>query len=248
MCEGLIRRHEVVDPDPAEHREHERLQHRKADVEDPELARSGTDAFRQLRDLGPGELRLHHLPPTDAEARQDGDSEDDDPHPPEPLRELAPDSQGAVDVVEVGHDACSGGREPGHPLEVRIQRARELLASLEEVWDRRERGCEQPRERDDEEALADADATACLRGGPLHQEPESTRHDPRDHEGQWCLPVPERERDREERGETQVLSERRNEVEDGKNVDGEATRRADPRDGVGQLREPRRPTERSLPR
>jgi len=52
----------------------------------------------------------------------------------------------------------------------------------------------------------------------------------------------------EERGEAEVLPKRPDEVDNGRNVDGESTRWADPRDGLAQLRVPRRPRARWRPR
>ena len=75
-------------------------------------------------DLGPRELRLHHLPAADAQPRQHRDREHDDPHAAEPLRELPPDSERAVDLVEVGDDARARRREAGHALEVGVERVR----------------------------------------------------------------------------------------------------------------------------
>jgi hypothetical protein len=135
-----------------------------------------------------------------------------------------------------------------HALEVRVERMRELVASLEQVGDAGEAGREQPDERDDEESLPDPHAPRRRRRRPLEREAEAARDGARDEEREDRLAVAERERDREGRGEPEVLSERPDEVEDRRNVDRQPARAADPRGGLGQLREPRRPMGRSAPR
>ena len=60
------------------------------DVEHPQEPRRLPDPLGELGDLGAGQLGLEQLAPADAEARQHRDREDDDPHPAEPLGELAP--------------------------------------------------------------------------------------------------------------------------------------------------------------
>ena len=60
------------------------------DVEHPQEPRRLPYPLGELRDLGARQLGLHQLAPADAEARQHRDREDDDPHPAEPLGELAP--------------------------------------------------------------------------------------------------------------------------------------------------------------
>ena len=65
-------------------------EHGQRDVEDPQHPGERADPLAERGDLGARELGLHHLPAADAEAREDRDREDDDPHPAEPLGELAP--------------------------------------------------------------------------------------------------------------------------------------------------------------
>ena len=224
--ERLVRRHRVVDAEPAERREQQRQHDRQPDVEDPEHAGGLADALAESRDLRSGELGLHHLPSTDAEPRQHGDGEDDDPHAAEPLRELAPHRERAREVVEVGDDARAGRRRRGHALEVGVDRVVELLAADEEVRERRERRRHEQHRRDDEEALAHADLVTRACREPLEPEPERARaeagHDERPHR----IAVPERDADREDDDEAEVLRERPDEVRDGADVDREAPRAA----------------------
>ena len=79
----------VVLTETAERREEHGEHDRERDVQDPEESGGLADPFAE-RDLRSGELGLHHLPTAYAKPRQHGDGEDDDPHAPEPLRELAP--------------------------------------------------------------------------------------------------------------------------------------------------------------
>ena len=101
-------------------REEQRLQRRQPDVEEPEPPRRRADPLAELLDLRPGQLRLDQLPSADAEARQHREREDDDPHAAEPLRELPPHRERAVEVVEVRDDARTGRREARHALEVGV--------------------------------------------------------------------------------------------------------------------------------
>ena len=210
--EGFVGRHGVVEAEPAERREEQRQHDRQPDVEDPEQPRRLADAFSESRDLGSRELGLHHLPSTDTKARQDGDGEDDDSHAAEPLRELAPHRERTREVVEVGDDARAGRRRRGHALEVCVDRVVELLAADEEVREGRERCRHEQHRGDDEEALADADLVTRSCREPLEPEPERARaeagHDERPHR----IAVPERDADREDDDEAEVLRERPDEV------------------------------------
>ena len=88
-------------------------------------------------------------------------------------------------------------------------------------------------DRDDEESLADADAPGRIRRQRARaRSPTPLVTDARDDERAERLPVPERERDGEERGEAEVLPEHPDEVGDGGDVDRESPRAADPRDGL----------------
>ena len=78
---------------------------RERDVEQPEPARRVADPLGELVHLGPRQLGLEHLPAPDPEPRQDGEREHDDPHPAEPLAQLAPQEQRAVERLDVRHDA-----------------------------------------------------------------------------------------------------------------------------------------------
>ena len=217
------------------------------DVDEPKPARGGADPFAERGDLGPGQLGVHELPASDTQARQDSDGENDDSHASEPLRELAPDAERLVDRVVVGDDARAGRREPGHPLEVRIERARELGSAFEQVGNGGEPGGDQPRQGDDEKPFADSDAARRVRRDTLQPEPEPARDDSRDDERVERLAVRERERDGKERRETEVLAEGSDEIGHAGQVDCEPPRAADPRDGLRQLTTPRRPTVRWLP-
>ena len=61
-------------------------------------------------------------------------------------------------------DAAAGGAEAGHALEVGVDRAVELRVAGEDVGQRAERRGGEPRQRDDEEALADAEPVLAARG------------------------------------------------------------------------------------
>ncbi len=187
-------------------RQHRDLDRRQRDVEHPQLACGRPDPLAECGDLRPGQLRLHELAAADPEPRENRDCEHDDPHTAEPLRELPPDAERAVDLVEVRDDARAGRRETRHALEVGVDRARQLVTPLEEIGDRREAGREQPRHGDDEEPFAHSDAARCVTGRPLESEAEATRDDAGDDERVERLVVCEREGDGEERGETEVLA------------------------------------------
>ncbi len=249
--ERLVRRHLVVDPEPAERGEEERQQNRQPDVQAPEEPCRRADPLAEGPDLGARELGVHHLPPADAETRQDGDGEDDDPHPAEPLRELAPHGQRAGELVEVRDHARAGRRRRGHALEIGVDRVVELLAADQQVGQGSERGRHQQHRGHHEEALADTDARRAS-GRALEREAEGAGGRAGHEERPDGLAVPERDPDREHDREAEVLREDADEVEDGGDVDGEPARPADPRDGLAHagstdLRALRRPTVRSPP-
>ncbi len=122
--ERLVRRHHVVDADHPERGEQQHLERRQRDVEEPQLPCGRSDALAERGDLGPGQLGLHELAAADAKPRKHGDREHDDPHAAEPLRELTPDPERAVERVVVRDHARARRREPGHALEVRVERVR----------------------------------------------------------------------------------------------------------------------------
>ena len=121
---------------------------------------------------GPGSSDSIELSTTDPEPWQDGDGEHDDPHSAEPLGELAPDAERAVDCVVIGDHARAGRREPGHTLEVRVERARQLVSALEQVGDRGEGRRQEPRQCNDEEPFAYSDPTRRVRRRALERQPE----------------------------------------------------------------------------
>ena len=91
------------------------------------------------------------------------------PIPPQPLRELPPHEERAVERLDVGQDGGPGGREARHGLEVGVDRARELRLVGEQVRKRPESRDGQPGERDDQEALAKPDELLAP-SGPLDDE------------------------------------------------------------------------------
>ena len=203
---------------PADHGEDGDLEHRQRHVEHPEPAGDRADRCGQPLDLGPRELRLEQLPSPDAQAREHGEGEHDDPHPAEPLGELAPHREAARQGVDVGEDGRAGRRHPGHGLEVGVERARELVLAREDVRERDEERGREPRDRDDEERLAQADPLAA-RGRLLEYPPGTARERPRGHEGPHRLAVPEGNRDREEERDAQVAQDEADEVERAAHVD-----------------------------
>ena len=101
--EGLIR---SSTPVPGEGGQ-DRHRQRQTDVERPEAPRI-PDPGGEL-ELRPGAV-LEQLAPADAQPRQHGEREDDDPHAPEPLGQLAPDQQRVRKRLDVGEHRGAGGR------------------------------------------------------------------------------------------------------------------------------------------
>ena len=121
----------------------------------------------------------------------------------------------------------------------------ELVAAVEEVGERRERGRHEQHRGDDEEALAHAEVRMRSGREPFERESERRRAEAGDDERPDRIAVPECKGDGEHGHETEVLHERPDEVRDRHDVDRQPSRAADPRDGLRQLRAPRRPTARS---
>ncbi len=231
--------------------ETERTGSRETDVNEPERLRGLRDARRELFVLDrTRRLGLVQRHAADAEHRHERDCQNHDSHAAEPVDLLAVVEDRLRQLVEADDHGRAGRREAGHPLEVGVERIRQLVAALEQVRGRGEPGGEEPSDRNDEKSFADSDAPLRVGGDALQHEAGSTRHDSCDDEGVERLAVGERERDREECGEAEVLPQRPDEVRRRREVDGEATRTADPSDRLAHLgtRAPRRPTGRWRPR
>ena len=103
VAERLERPQPVVDAREADQRAGSPNEHeRQRDVEEPEPPRRVADPLGELVDLRPGQLGLEHLPAADSEPWEHGEREHDDPHPAEPLAELAPEQQRAIEALDVG--------------------------------------------------------------------------------------------------------------------------------------------------
>ena len=85
MREGVERRHLLVDAGRPEREEDPEQDDRERDVEDPDPSGGVADARAQGLDLRPGHLVLEQLPAADAQPRQHGEREHDDPDASEPL-------------------------------------------------------------------------------------------------------------------------------------------------------------------
>ena len=226
MGERLERRHLLVDSAEPEREQHPEEDGRQADVEDPDAAGRVADPGAERLDLGSRHLRLQQLPAADAQPRQDRQREHDDPDPAEPLRQLAPQREPARKRLDVRHDRPAGRAETGHALEVRIQRTVELRIAGEDVRQRSERRCRKPRQRDDEEALTDAEPVLAARGqgnagADRASEGAGREERPRrlvvaDRDGRW-----------DDRGRAQVRDQRSDDVQRADDVDGEEPRSPD---------------------
>ena len=93
MADRLERVHPVVQAREADHEQDPEEDERQRDVEQPEPSRGVADPLGELVHLGPGKLGLEHLPSADPESGEHREREDDDPHPAEPLAELAPEEE-----------------------------------------------------------------------------------------------------------------------------------------------------------
>ena len=175
----LVGRHEIVDADHPEGREHQRSGSPSARRRGTRAcAQSSGSARREPRSPGPGSSDSMSCRPPTRSRGSTAIARTMIPMPPSHCVNWRQIAERAVDLVEVGDDARPGRREPGHALEVGVERVRELVAALEEVRDRRERGCHEPGQRDDEEALAHADRAGSIRRQPLEHDAESARDHP----------------------------------------------------------------------
>ena len=96
--DGLEQPHPLVDAREADQRQDRRHDGRESDVEEPQPPGRRADPVCELIDLRARQLGLEQLAPADAQPRQHGEREHDDPHPAEPLRELPPHQQALVDA------------------------------------------------------------------------------------------------------------------------------------------------------
>ena len=91
MRDGLERRHRIVEARPADDQQGRDRDDGEPEVEHPQPPSRLADRHGQALDLGQArELGLQQLPTADAQPREDGDCQNDDPHTAEPLGELPP--------------------------------------------------------------------------------------------------------------------------------------------------------------
>ena len=95
-------------------------------------------------------------------------------------------------------DAAAGRAEAGHALEVRVERPVELRVAGEDVRQRAERRRDEPRQRDDEEALTDAEPVVAARARATPSA-DRARDRSRDEERPRRLAVADRDGGRDER-------------------------------------------------
>ena len=162
--DGFEEVHARVDARPTERREDRDLEQGQGDVERPQPPGGVADPRLHLLDLRARHLRLEQLPSSDAQPREHGDREDDDPHAAEPLAELTPEQHRVRQALDVGQHCRARRRESGHRLEVGIDRIGELVLAREDVRERAYRRRGKPRDRHDEETFTDAEAAAVASG------------------------------------------------------------------------------------
>jgi hypothetical protein len=95
VCGRVVQRHRAVQAEQSVSREDPDKGERKTEVEHPQAPGGFANRCRQPVHLRTWEFVLEQLPTADAKPREDRQGEDDDPHPPEPLRELAPHEEAA---------------------------------------------------------------------------------------------------------------------------------------------------------
>ena len=216
--DSLVEVHAGIDTRPAEDREDGREDGGQRDVEEPQPPGGVADRRRQRVDVRPGRLGLHQLAPADPQAGQDREREHDDAHASDPLAELAPEHERAVDGVVLDQDGRAGSRHPRHRLEERVDRMVELHFAREDVGHRDCGGAEEPRERDDEEPFADADVLAPLRQRADRHSGAGGDHG-RSKERHGGLRVQDRDDRGEGEREREVAKERPDEIERRAHVD-----------------------------
>ena len=143
------------------------------------------------------------------------------------------------DRVEVRDDARACRRESGHALEVRVERARELVAALEEVRDRGERGRRGARSARRRGTLADADLTGRVAVSRSSPNPTPLVTDAGDDERQERLSVPDRDGIGKSAASPRYFPSIPTRL--GGRIDRQPPRAADPRRGLGHITAPRRP-------
>ena len=100
-------------------------------VEIPQRLGGLGDSRCELRVLhGPRRLGAVELHPADAEHRQDGDRQHDDPHAAEPLQQVTVEEHRLGEIVEPGDDRRPGGGEARDGLEHRIGERQVRVYSL----------------------------------------------------------------------------------------------------------------------
>ncbi|MEZ5299830.1 MAG: hypothetical protein R3F11_04060 [Verrucomicrobiales bacterium] len=116
--------------------------------------------------------------PADAQIREDGDEQDEDPHPAQPLGERPPEQDRRVVGVEVADDRSAGGGEPGHRFEKRLRRVHRRIA--QHVGQGSEEGADDPAQPDDGDGLAPQDVVRLPFPKQSQRDPHAERHARRD--------------------------------------------------------------------
>ena len=222
---------------------------RETDVQEPEPTCGRADPLAERSDLRPRQLGLHELAPPDSETREHRDRQHDDPHAAEPLCELPPDPERAIDFPVVGDHARARRREAGHALEVGVERVRRAG-----LHPRRGTGSTRTRPQGARSSATTRKPSriptrpAAPAVTAFEQISGAARRHAGDKERKERLAVAERERNGEECRDAEVLPEHSDEIErqlarrSPAAAGGRSARR------LGQLTAPRRPMARSRPR
>ena len=133
--DGLVEVHAGVDTRPTEDREDGRENGGQRDVEEPQPPGGVADRRGERSISGPGVSdSISWRPPT--RRRGDREREHDDAHAPDPLAELAPEHERAVDRLVLDEDGRAGGRHARHRFEEGVDRMVELHFAREDVGQR----------------------------------------------------------------------------------------------------------------